>query len=78
MAGFLLGESWHVVEQYVDVLQYIVIGVVALGVTWFVFARTRALVAAARGRTDNETATLAAELEALESELDERAEASRD
>ena len=78
MAGFLLGESWHVVEQYVDVLQYIVIGVVALGVTWFVFARTRALVAAARGRTDNETDTLDAELEALESELDERAEASRD
>ena len=50
MAGFLLGESWHVVEQYVDVLQYIVIGVAALAVAWFVFARTRSLISASRER----------------------------
>jgi membrane protein DedA with SNARE-associated domain len=78
MAGFLLGESWHVVEQYVDILQYFVIGAVAIGVTWFVFARTRSLVAAARSRGSEEPDTLDAELEELESELDERADASRD
>ena len=26
LAGFLLGESWHVVEMYADILQYVVIG----------------------------------------------------
>ncbi|MGA7147860.1 MAG: DedA family protein [Microbacterium sp.] len=52
MAGYLLGESWHVVEQYVDVLQYVVIGVAGLAVAWFVFARTRSLVAASRQRSD--------------------------
>jgi len=50
MAGYLLGESWHVVEQYVDVLQYIVIAVVVVAVAWFVFARTRSLIAASRAR----------------------------
>lgn len=48
MTGFLLGESWPIVEQYVDVLQYVVIGAVALAVGWFVFARTRALIEASR------------------------------
>lgn len=48
LAGFLLGESWHIVEQYVDVVQYLVIGVVAVAVAWFVFVRTRALIAASR------------------------------
>ncbi|MFE7846264.1 DedA family protein [Microbacterium sp. NPDC057407] len=52
LAGFLLGESWHIVEQYVDVVQYVVIGVVALAVAWFVFVRTRALIAASRGSDD--------------------------
>jgi len=50
LAGFLLGESWHVVEQYVDVLQYVVIAVVVSAVAWFVFVRTRALIAASRNR----------------------------
>lgn len=50
LAGFLLGESWHVVEQYVDVVQYVVIGVVALAVAWFVVVRSRAAVAASRRR----------------------------
>ena len=48
LAGYLLGESWHVVEQYVDVLQYVVIGVAVAAVAWFVFARTRSLLAASR------------------------------
>jgi membrane protein DedA with SNARE-associated domain len=52
MAGYLLGESWHVVEQYVDVLQYVVIGVAAVAMAWFVFARTRSLISASRRRVD--------------------------
>ncbi|WP_137843067.1 DedA family protein [Microbacterium sp. 2FI] len=51
MAGFLLGESWHVVEQYVDVLQYAVIAAVLIAGAWFVFARTRSLIAASRARS---------------------------
>lgn len=48
LAGFLLGESWHVVERYADIVQYVVIAVAALAVVWFVFVRTRALIAASR------------------------------
>jgi membrane protein DedA with SNARE-associated domain len=62
MCGYLLGESWHVVEQYVDILQYFVIGAVLLGVAWFIFVRTRALVASAR-RSAAETAADTAALE---------------
>ncbi|WP_127473065.1 DedA family protein [Microbacterium sulfonylureivorans] len=50
LTGFLLGESWHVVEQYVDIVQYAVIGVVALAAAWFVVVRTRGAVAASRRR----------------------------
>jgi membrane protein DedA with SNARE-associated domain len=50
MTGFLLGESWPLVEQYVDVLQYVVIAAVALAVAWFVFSRTRSLIAASRAK----------------------------
>jgi membrane protein DedA with SNARE-associated domain len=50
LSGYLLGESWHLVEQYVDVLQYVVIAVVAVAGAWFVFVRTRALVEASRDR----------------------------
>jgi membrane protein DedA with SNARE-associated domain len=50
LSGYLLGESWHVVEQYVDILQYVVIAVVALAGAWFVFVRTRAVVEASRDR----------------------------
>ncbi|WP_169581881.1 MULTISPECIES: DedA family protein [Microbacterium] len=48
MSGFLLGESWHIVEHYVDVLQYLVIGAVAVAAVWFVAVRVRAGVAASR------------------------------
>lgn len=48
MAGFLLGENWHIVEQYAEIFQTIVIIVVAVLVVWFVVSRVRDL---RRGRT---------------------------
>ncbi|MBD7956091.1 DedA family protein [Microbacterium sp. Sa4CUA7] len=50
-AGFFLGESWHVVEAYADVLQYVVIIAAVVGVAWFLYARIRALLAS-RGNPD--------------------------
>lgn len=47
-AGFFLGEQWHVVEKYADVLQYVVIGVVALAVITFLVFRVRSLIQARR------------------------------
>ncbi|MDL5351487.1 DedA family protein [Microbacterium sp. zg-YB36] len=44
LAGFFLGESWHIVEAYADVLQYVVIVAVAVGVAWFLYARIRLLL----------------------------------
>jgi membrane protein DedA with SNARE-associated domain len=48
MAGFLLGENWHVIEAYADVFQYLVIAVVAAAVIWFAVSRIRAAVRARR------------------------------
>ncbi|MET0672244.1 MAG: DedA family protein [Microbacterium pygmaeum] len=48
LAGFFLGESWHVVEQYADILQYVVIGTVVVAVVWFVYARVRSIVRSRR------------------------------
>ncbi len=49
-AGFFLGEQWHIVEKYADVLQYVVIAVAAAAVAVFLFVRIRAVVRArARG-----------------------------
>ncbi|MGL1358422.1 DedA family protein, partial [Vibrio parahaemolyticus] len=48
LAGYLLGENWHVIEQYADVLQYVVIAAVAVGVAWFLYARVRSLLASRR------------------------------
>lgn len=45
LSGFFLGESWHIVERYADILQYVVIGAAVLAVAWFVSARVRALLA---------------------------------
>ncbi|MGW4465729.1 DedA family protein [Micromonospora sp. NPDC004704] len=39
MAGYLLGENWHVVEGYVGILQNVVIVVCVLAVGWFVTTR---------------------------------------
>ncbi|MFB2580154.1 DedA family protein [Herbiconiux sp. P15] len=41
LAGFWLGEQWHVVEQYADILQWIVIVGVVAAVAWFVIKRVR-------------------------------------
>ena len=51
MAGFLLGENWHVIEQYADIFQYIVIAVVLALVGWFLVVRIRAVV---RGRRERQ------------------------
>jgi membrane protein DedA with SNARE-associated domain len=51
MAGFLLGENWHIIEQYADIFQYIVIAAVAVAVVWFLVVRVRA-AAASRGERD--------------------------
>lgn len=48
LAGYLLGENWHVIEQYADILQYVVIAAVAIGVAWFLYARIRSLLASRR------------------------------
>ncbi len=41
LAGYYLGESWELVEQYADVFQKIVIATVAIGVIGFVVLRLR-------------------------------------
>lgn len=41
MAGYTLGEQWHIVESYVGVLQYIVVGVAVVLGAMFVYRRTR-------------------------------------
>jgi membrane protein DedA with SNARE-associated domain len=41
LAGYFLGENWHVVERYAGVLQWVVIGAVAIAVVWFVVSRLR-------------------------------------
>ena len=43
LAGYQLGENWHLVEGYAGILQKVVIVVVALAVGWFVVQRVRAL-----------------------------------
>ena len=41
MAGFYLGESWHVVERYAGVFQKLVIGAVVVAVVLFVVSKIR-------------------------------------
>lgn len=41
MAGFLLGEQWHRIEQYADVLQVLVIAAVVVAAALFVVSRVR-------------------------------------
>lgn len=47
LAGYLLGESWPVVQEYAGIFQNVVIAVVALAVAYFLFTRVRR---ARRGR----------------------------
>lgn len=46
LAGYTLGENWHVVDQYATILQYFVIGAGVVAAVWFVAARVRAIRAA--------------------------------
>ena len=39
--GFILGENFHLVEEYVSLFQYLVIVVVIIGVGYFVARRLR-------------------------------------
>ena len=39
LAGFYLGENWHLVEQYAGILQKAVIAGVALAISWWVAAK---------------------------------------
>ncbi|MBJ2122044.1 DedA family protein [Arthrobacter sp. MSA 4-2] len=39
LAGFYLGESWHLVERYADTFQKIVIAAVGLSVAYFIISR---------------------------------------
>jgi membrane protein DedA with SNARE-associated domain len=43
VAGYALGENWHVVEQYVGIFSRVVIVVVILALAWFVVARVRSM-----------------------------------
>ena len=45
LAGFLLGEAWPVIERYADILQYVVIAAVVVGIASFLVVRIRTLVA---------------------------------
>ncbi|WP_240759268.1 DedA family protein [Phytoactinopolyspora endophytica] len=51
MAGYLLGESWHTVEDYTGVFQRIVIAGCAVGVGYFVVSR---LIRRRRNRHDTD------------------------
>jgi membrane protein DedA with SNARE-associated domain len=51
LAGFFLGENWHIVEEYAGVFQTIVIVVVVVAVAWFLFVRIRAVVRDRRAAT---------------------------
>lgn len=52
LAGYLLGESWHIVEQYASLLQWIVLITVGLGTAWFITIRVRD-IRRARARPNN-------------------------
>ncbi|RKN29167.1 DedA family protein [Micromonospora musae] len=55
LAGYLLGDNWHLVEGYVGILQNVVIVVCAAAVAWFVVTRVRR---ARRAGREPESATL--------------------
>nr|WP_230977320.1 DedA family protein [Georgenia yuyongxinii] len=43
VAGYALGENWHIVDQYVGVFSRVVIVAVLLALAWFVVARVRSM-----------------------------------
>ncbi|WP_344179579.1 DedA family protein [Kribbella lupini] len=42
IAGYALGEKWHVVESSVGVFQYVVIAAAVIAVAWFVVVKVKA------------------------------------
>lgn len=42
VAGFELGDNWHVVEQYTGIIQKVVIAVLVVLVIWWIIKRVRA------------------------------------
>jgi membrane protein DedA with SNARE-associated domain len=57
LSGLLLGESWHIVERYADILQYVVIAGAAIAVVWFVVVRVRSLSSQRAARLDADAAS---------------------
>ena len=53
LSGYLLGEQWHIVEEYAGVLQYAVIAAAAGALVWFTVTRVRRL---RRGAVDTDPA----------------------
>lgn len=41
LAGYFLGENWHYVETYASAFQYVVIGIVAALIGWFVVKKVK-------------------------------------
>lgn len=52
VAGYQLGENWHLVETYAGLLQTIVLVVVAALVAWWVVQRVRTVRAREAGSSD--------------------------
>lgn len=48
MAGYLLGEQWHLIQPYVEKFELLVVAVVVLLVLWWVLSRLRSLYRARR------------------------------
>ena len=40
-AGYLLGDRYHLVERYLGIVQWVVLGAVVAAVAWFVIGRVR-------------------------------------
>lgn len=53
LVGWYLGESWHIVEQYMDIAQNVVVVVVIVAVALFVWLRVRQLLRARRDGSAN-------------------------
>ena len=64
IAGFYLGENWHVVEEYAGIFQKIVIAAVVVLVGVFLYARIRSI---RRGRRERAAPAEAASVESVES-----------
>ncbi|MBN9223935.1 MAG: hypothetical protein ABS63_04085 [Microbacterium sp. SCN 70-27] len=54
LSGYLLGDQWHIVEEYAGILQYVVIGAASAALVWFTVVRVRQL--RGRQRTDADPA----------------------